>query len=398
MSNKRFLQAQDNFLFAKDVAGPANAATSYETFGPVRYLMNHINAAHPPNGAMQAFQMDLQKARTCLWFQQFIKADRVQVSGTVAEQKVALLSLIEIKTQRKGLTGAAVATDFSTATALRTAQFGDKAVQLVDEIGYCEQKDALLFALDRCDQLQLGDFLDSMEFKCAAWVAGLLNLIPLKPVASSSKLPRSGIWYQPPLDDRTTLRMEMELDMTEAAADSFSKFLKEKLGLVTIPKMTVIGKKTHETQISDEEIIALRTYSEIYIQTTLSWPMDGNNPFNVNLVLGLGDSGLDLVIQFTVGSNPWDALFTWLNGQMKVSGWATLDSSLQASISDAMKRIGSSIILRQASILFTESKKIGQFEIAFEIPLTFGAPDGKSVSLLAGIKWNPGHVELSGEI
>lgn len=76
----------------------------------------------------------------------------------------------------------------------------------------------------------------------------------------------------------------------------FRKFLKEKLGLVTIPKMTVIGKKTHKARISGKEIIALRTYSEVYIQKTLSWPIDGKNPFNVDLVLGLGHSGLDLVI------------------------------------------------------------------------------------------------------
>ncbi|KAI4189859.1 MAG: hypothetical protein L6R41_001176 [Letrouitia leprolyta] len=82
--------------------------------------------------------------------------------------------------------------------------------------------------------------------------------------------------------------------------------------------MTVIGKKTHKARISGKEIIALRTYSEVYIQKTLSWPID-------------------------------------------------------------------------------ESPKISHFEITFDIPLTLGAPDGKSVSLLAGIKWNPGHVELSGE-
>ncbi|KAI4189858.1 MAG: hypothetical protein L6R41_001175 [Letrouitia leprolyta] len=122
-----------------------------------------------------------------------IKTDRVQVSGTVSEQKFASLSLTEIRTQREGLTGAAAAIDFSTATAVRTVKFGDTAVQLMDKVGCCEQNDALLFALDRCDQLQLGDFLGCREFKCAAWVAGLLNPILLEPVALSSKLPHSGI-------------------------------------------------------------------------------------------------------------------------------------------------------------------------------------------------------------
>ena len=373
---------------------------SYATFGPLNYLIDDINRAHLSDQELNDWNLDRQDSLTFSWFSNFVQAKDIRVSGLVVRNQLKFLSEIVIQADIAGPASQPVLIEFSTEEKSREEQFGSIGQRVTDSIGFCKATDAWMFALRSCDRLTMDAFTNVIQYPCAPWVQALLGLVPLKPKHSSEvALSRSGIWYQPHLDNITTLRLEMETDFADPAVKPFTDFLKNMLGLTSIPDMSVIGKKTIESYSAEKDNIQLNTTSELYLQKRISWSMNGKEkPFEIDLIVGLHELGLDIIAQFMPGSNPLESLFDWLSSHLETAGWGVLDADLRKGITATLHKIGTSVLLRQVSISFHNQKSLSRFEALFEVPLSFGAPEGKNAALLASIRWASGHIELSGEI
>lgn len=387
-------------------ASNANLAplVEYDDLNPIHLFLNDLKRLQLAPQLLSSYILDQDSSVSFAWFRHFISSQKILISGSIKPEQSITIDQVELRCQLTDLAGSQYALEFSTAQEARDAQFGKENADMVDKLGYNKHDASLIFALTKCDKLTLGAMMDIIEIIYPMWVKAIFGLVLLKP--STSSTPRSGIWYQPIQGQETTLRLEMDVDMNDGAAKPIIDFLKTHLGQIQIKNITVVGNKFSEAEVamSPDGPLTVQTTSVAYIHTALSWDIDPKyKSLDLHSTISIHPDGFDLILQLPTGPDIFGSIFTWLAERMKHSGFSeTISSELQESLSGALKQLGSiSVILKYLSLSFaSENDKLtlAGFDVKFEVPLGFGAPEGKRCVALAGLSWTPGCFEVSGEI
>ncbi|TQN72335.1 hypothetical protein CSHISOI_03232 [Colletotrichum shisoi] len=146
--------------------------------------------------------------------------------------------------------------------------------------------------------------------------------------------------------------------------------------------------------VPDQSVVSQE--SRLFFAGSLSWNASNTR---VEFAALISDSRVSLFLQPPETMTVKDVA-NWTVGQFS-SSMRVEDrqdaSMMEGSFMDVLGDIAKSIVPRQLSLAIVAGSALTPFQIDVELRLNFGARD-KHVPIHGQVKWEPGHLELLGEI
>ncbi|KAI1204034.1 hypothetical protein F5X97DRAFT_282882 [Nemania serpens] len=308
----------------------------------------------------------------------------------------------------------------STPEALK-AQFGDAILQKINSRGYHSDLEAVLLALEIKETvvLNLTQFANLIGFGLSgvsSWILELIGGIPLEvrppnrtnPSApdDDKALSRCGVWVQPQFDNRTILRLQSIVPFSHENVKPFMKFIQDNLGATDISEFRVVGSVCSTLSAPSEEIaehtdiasqMAIIKESQLSLAGSVHWEKSNSR---VNFAVSItSDSSVSLFLQPPQTFSLKD-MVEWVTTRFGAS-MSTDDrpdaATTEGDFKEMLATWTKSIIPRQLSLTISDGTKLTAFQVDVELQLKLGA-DGKHVPIHGQVKWEPGRLELLGEI
>lgn len=357
--------------------------------------------------ALDRFRHGQPESAWCNWFANCFRDSSATLlfSGRATGGVVTSLSQIDLEIALPKATGAPVLV-FSTAAATRLAQFGSDGVDASNTtvLGVDRRLRGMILGLDTpaCTGIiSMGDLARMINFPLSKMVADFLGNIPLRPRSAAGS--RSGIWFVPCHDNRTIMRLELELAQDAPGVTGLEQLLKDGLGEVHVTNMIVTGTCVNELQTSNG-IIATGTLG---IQADLKWQSDSDAlpGCDGTVFLEFMEEGFGITLMFKKATASTDGLSTLLGEvQHKVHRDKTTvvkDEDAGAAAKQISSMLGTvmdpDMHIRTISMTFGKDRKPLSFETLLEVGLPFAGGD-KRAPFLVAFQWTPGTIGLSAQL
>ncbi|KAL7947492.1 hypothetical protein V8C42DRAFT_317934 [Trichoderma barbatum] len=307
---------------------------------------------------------------------------------------------------------------FSSSVEALKRQFGDSIANDINFRGYHHDLEAVILALDLQDtvRMSLSQFTHLISFGMSKWVEGLLENIPiefatpgrinLSTTTDPKMLNRSGVWIQPQFDNRTILRLEGVIPAADENVRAFMNFIRDHLDASDLSELRVIGSvcstlgglPLEASQYSGiPNQMAVVQESRLSLVGTLQWGKSNSRvAFAATVIAG---TGISLYLQ-PPSSLTLKDIADWVvskfGSSMKGEDRAEA-SGAEGGFKEVLDKMAKSIIPRQLSLHIGEGPALVGFQVDVELQLDIG-DRGKHVPIHGQVKWQPGQMELLGEI
>lgn len=308
----------------------------------------------------------------------------------------------------------------STREALKS-QFGDSIIEKINSRGYHSDLEAVLLALDIKDTvaLTLTQFANLIGFGLSGvsdWILELIDGMPLEirvpsltdpsVLVNDKHVSRCGVWVQPQFDNRTILRLQSVIPANHEKVKAFMKFIQDNLGASDVSEFRVIGSVCSTLSAPPVEIaehtdiasqILIIKESQLSFAGSLNWAKSNTR---VNFAVSI-TSGYSVSLFLQPPKNlSLKNIVDWVAARFSAS-MSEEDRHSAANTEGDFKKLldglAKSIIPRQLSLTISNGTNLTAFQIDVELQLNLGI-DGKHVPIHGQVKWEPGRLELLGEI
>ncbi|KAH7122092.1 hypothetical protein B0J13DRAFT_680245 [Dactylonectria estremocensis] len=351
-------------LIAKPLMGPAAVPPGFasveEWIGSV--LMRGLLDARPNLGPDFDVVLADTESVCAKWYGDcFTSSASLRLAGARDQGKV-LLKRADIRLKPSTDDSSQRAEDailsFSTDKAARALQFGSGAETGQTLLGFDDNIQGVLFALDTSYPLTVMQLarLVNVPLSRNALVSGLLGSIELSSYGAS----RSGIWFIPEFKSRTIMRMAMK-PKGGSGINNLRMLMGERLGPVRFSDVVVVGTCVMEN-LGPEHC---ESSAKLGLQVDIAWENGDVHlpPFEGKAFISFTASGVELVFKLSHRDNLLETLLDWAQVVMGGQGKPSVPAS---------------------------------FEISLEIDVRLS--NDSDVPFLATVRWNNGAFQLSAQI
>ncbi|KAI1114238.1 hypothetical protein F5Y14DRAFT_415138 [Nemania sp. NC0429] len=375
------------------------------------FLTHGLPLASVPPMSRTTFNVASVTAGSLNWLKASIQAEAVELT-TVSGVSPPIINSFAIHSRHL---------KFSSSCEALKSQFGDSIVEKINSRGYHSDLEAVLLALDIKDTvaLTLTEFTDLIGFGLggvSGWILELIGGLPLEIRAPNSTdpsvpvdekhLPRCGVWVQPQFDNRTILRLQSVIPASHEKVRGFMNFIQNSLEASEVSEFQVIGSvrstlSAPPVEIAEHTGIASQVMvikeSQLSFVGSLHWAKSNSR---VNFAVSLtSDSSVSLFLQ-----PPKNFSLKEIVGWIVLRFGASMSEkdrpdggSTEEGFTKLLDKLAKSIIPRQLSVTIRDGTHLTAFQIDVELQLHLGA-DNEHVPIHGQVKWEPGRLELLGEI